>query len=171
MVVPPEGDGRASIQLLSSPRRSERRIQIARRGSVLLDDPRRLQGADEGQRGAVHSGHFRLVDVDLAVVDPQARQRRHHVLDHVHARLAGAEHGPQRTLRAVGDRGGDARAAGQIGADKDDPGPRRRRPKLHAHVPPSPVADPFNCRRGGYRSLVACPIHGKRSVVHDKERD
>ena len=75
---------------------------------------------DERQAGAVAAGHLRLIDPHLAVVDLQAGQRGHDVLDHLHAGLAAAERGSPRHFDAVVDRGGDPRAAFQVGADEDD---------------------------------------------------
>ena len=85
----PAGGGRAGLDPTSlvaqADRRGESRSPAAGR---LARRCRPLAGRGRRGGGAVAAGHFRLVDVDLAVVDLQARQRRHDVLDHVHARFA-----------------------------------------------------------------------------------
>ena len=46
-----------------------------------LADADAVDGRDEGGRAAVHDRHFAGVDLDVAVVDAQAAQRRQQVLD------------------------------------------------------------------------------------------
>ena len=65
-------------------------------GRRLLDDARRLQQEHERAGRAIHDRHFGRGQVDVGVVDAQARERGHQVLDrqHLAARLgqAGAQH-------------------------------------------------------------------------------
>ena len=165
----PERQGRASIQLSWLPRRiasANRRAGGGRR--LCSDDAGRAQRLDERQARAVAAGHLRPIDPHLAIVDLQARQRGHDVLDHLHAGLAAAERGSPRHFHAVLDRGGDPRAAVQVGADEDDARVGRRGAKLHAHVLPAPVAHPFNRGGGGDRSLISCSVHPEVPVIRDK---
>ena len=127
---------------------------------LLLDDARRPQRLDERQAGAVAAGHFRPIDPHFAVVDLQAGQGRHDVLDHLHAGLAAAERRSPRRFDAMVDRGGDPRAARQVGADEDDARVGRRGAELDADVvvrSSSPL--PAIVGRGGYRSLLSCSFH------------
>ncbi len=139
-----------------------------RRTAFCSTIPGRAQRLDERQAGAVAAGHLRLIDPQLAVVDLQAGQRGHEVLDHLHAGLAAAERGAPRHFDAVVDGGGDSRAALQVGADEDDARVGRRGPELDAHVAPAPVAHPFDRGGGGYRSLVSCSVHPEVPVIRDK---
>ena len=139
-----------------------------RRGGVLLDDARRAQRLDERQAGAVAAGHLRLIDPHFAVVDLQAGQRGHDVLDHLDAGLAAAKRGSPRHFDAVLDRGRDPRTARQIGADEDDARVGRRGAKLDAHVSPAPVAHALNRGGGGYRSLISCSVHPEMPVIRDE---
>ena len=146
-------------------RGGSRRIAARR---ILRDDAGRLQGRDEGQAGAVAAGHFRGVDPDFAVVDLQAGQGRHDVLDHVHAgraRVAApcAAGVSMRWATVAGIRG----QPGKSPRTKTIPVSAARRAELDADVAPAPVADAFDRGRGGYRSLSPCHVHPKKPVIHD----
>ena len=116
--------------------------------SVLLDNARLLDGRDEGLRRTVATGHFGLIDPDLAIVDVHAGQGGHDVLDHLDRCLVAAEHGPPRHIDAIGDCGRNPRPSRQIGPYEDDPLPRFGRAELDADIAPAPVANPFDRRRG-----------------------
>ena len=85
--------------------------------------PARGEGLDERPARAVAAGGLGGVDLDQAVVDPQAGQGGHDVLDHLDDGLAlagwSSAAGGGSTLRDVGR---DRRPAGQVGADEDDAG-------------------------------------------------
>ena len=44
-------------------------------------DSRRLEKKDEGPGAAIENRYFRGIHIDVQIVDPQARKRRHQVLD------------------------------------------------------------------------------------------
>ena len=125
----------------------------------LLDDARRPQHLDKRQAGAVAAGHLRLIDPQFAVVDLQAGQSGHDMLDHLDAGPVAAEDGPARRFDAMFYRGGNPRASRQVRADEDDARVGRRGPKLDADVAAAPVSHPLHRRGGGYRSLISCGFH------------
>ena len=91
-------------------------------GRVLFDDAGRLQQEHEGAGGTVHDRHFGRRQFDVEIVDAQARQRGHQVLDgHRLGALAGqtgAEHGLGHQVGA----GGDLDDGIQIDATEHDAG-------------------------------------------------
>ena len=86
--------------------RLENLDELARLGK--LADADLVDGLDEGGGAAVHDRHFARVDLDVAVVDAQAAQRRQQVLHRAdgYAGLV-AEHGAEREILDVADVGRD----------------------------------------------------------------
>ena len=91
-------------------------------GRRLLFDASRLDQEHEGTRAAVHDRHFTGAQFDKDVVDPQAREGRHQMLDRRHLDV---------TLRkgstkcGVGHQVGvrrDLHLGGEIGTNEDDAG-------------------------------------------------
>ncbi|MOA06272.1 hypothetical protein D3C78_1259030 [compost metagenome] len=76
-------------------------------GRILQLHARALQQEHEGRRGAVENGHFLGRDVDVQIVQPQAGDGRHQVLDRVHL-------GP-----ALANRRGHARVRHRMRGDRD----------------------------------------------------
>ena len=68
-----------------------------------------------------------------------------------------------RLATAAGMRG----QPGRSDAHEDDPLPRLGRAELDADIASAPVADAFDRRRAGYRSLIPCYVHPKLPVIHD----
>jgi hypothetical protein len=87
---------------------------------LLLFDPRRLQQEDERPRAPVHDRHFGRGDVDVRIVDTEARERGHEMLDRrdAHAVLLQAR-GEARIADRIGI-GLDLHRVGQIDAAEDD---------------------------------------------------
>ena len=76
------------------------------RGCEQLANADPVDGRHEGGGAAVHDRHFARVDLDVAVVDAQAAQRRQQVLDGADgdARVV-TQHGAQREVLDVARRG------------------------------------------------------------------
>jgi hypothetical protein len=113
------------------------------------------QRLDERLARAVAAGHLRLVHPDFAVVDPQSRQRRHDVLDHVHPHAADGERRAARDFDAVLHASGDAQRGFEIAADKHDPGVGRSGEEFDAHVVPAPVSETGHAGGGTDRLLMS----------------
>jgi hypothetical protein len=108
----------------------------------LLLDPRRLQQEDEGAGAAVHDRHFLGRYVDEGVVDAQARERRHEVLDGGDARAVLLEHrGERRVGHEIGARR-DGRIAGQVRAAEDNAGVDGRGTQPHRDLVAGMESDP-----------------------------
>jgi hypothetical protein len=125
----------------------------------LLDDAGRPQDLDERQAGAVAAGHLGLIDPQFAIIDLQAGQGGHDMLDHIDGGLIAAKDGPPRGFDAMFHRGGDAGASLQVGADENNARVGRGGPELDANVASGPVSHPLHRGGGGYRSLMSCDFH------------
>jgi len=93
---------------------------------ALLLDPGALQQVDERARAAVQDRNLGTGEVDIQIVDPEARQRRHQVLDRRNLRAAALERAAQ---PRVGDRariGADVDRLCQVDAAEHDAGVGRR---------------------------------------------
>ena len=93
--------------------------------AVLLDDAGLLERLDEGPARTVAARGLGGVDLDQAVVDPRARQRGHHVLDHLDLGRPALDRRPSLATERHG-RSGRARWA--------DPGGRNERKPRRCRV-------------------------------------
>ncbi len=107
---------------------------MKRLARVLLGDAGGLQQEHERTGRAVHDRHFRRGQVDVGVVDAQAGQRRHQVLDRLDLGRAAAQAGAQHGLGdQVGARGYfDHRV--EIDAAEHDAGIHRGRAQGEEHL-------------------------------------
>ena len=113
-------------------------------GGALLLDAGLLQEKHERRGAAIHDGDFGAVEVDMAIVDSQAGERGHQVLDRVDLGLALDQAGAQpRLAHQVGPRRHVGRRR-EVETAKDDPGIGLRRPQREANLwpvcRPTPVA-------------------------------
>ena len=110
-------------------------------GGTLLLYACGLNQKDERRRRAIEDGHFRRIQVDPGVVDAEAGECRHQVLDganldprlfqaRTHARIADHEGG-----------GGNIDRFRQIGTPEDDPAVRRSRAESHVDLDAPMQAD------------------------------
>jgi len=79
-----------------------------------------LQQIDEGRGGTVHDGNFFRIHVDIHIVDPQARRRRHQML---HGRHPGAildQHGSHARVAHGHGAGGKLDDGIEVDAAKHD---------------------------------------------------
>ena len=98
------------------------------------DDAGGIEGFDKFEAGAVHAGHFGLVDPDFAIVDLHSGQRCQNVLDHFDAGTAMTQDRAARNFDSMGHRGRNANRGGKIAANKHDSDSRRRRAELDAYI-------------------------------------
>ena len=105
---------------------------------LLLDDAGLLEGLDEVQARAVAAGQFGPVNLDLEVVDAQARAGRQAVLDRLDAGGAVAQARAARPAGKVVDPRGHGHLGLAIGAEEDDAGVGAgRRKRTVASSPPN----------------------------------
>ena len=102
-------------------------------GRVLFLDAGRLQQEHEGTRAAVHDRHFACAQFDDEVVDAEARQRRHQVLDRRDRAAFDGQAGAERGLADVSGLGRDVDRLVEVGAAENDARIRRRRAQHHQH--------------------------------------
>ena len=96
-------------------------------GCVLFDDPGRLQQEHEWPGRTVHDRHFRCGQIDHGIVDTEAGQRRHQVLDGLHLDAVAAQAGAERGLADQHCAGGQVHRRIEVDAAKGDPGVDRCR--------------------------------------------
>ena len=122
---------------------------------VLLEDPGAVEGLDERLARAVATGTLARVDLDDRIVDLEAGQRGHDVLDHLDARAVAADRRATLRRRDRIDPRGDRRPTRQVGATEDDPGVGHGRVEANRDVGAMEEADSAHLRRAGDRTLSA----------------
>ena len=93
---------------------------------ALLDDSGSIERLDKGPAGTVAAGAFAGIDLDDAIIDPQAGQGGHHVFDHLDGRRALPDGGAALGRDDLVDPGGHRRSIRQVGSHEDDARARRR---------------------------------------------
>ena len=121
--------------------------------AILVDDPGRVEGLDEQTARPVAARAFGGVDLDRAVVDLEAGQGRHDVLDQLDHGRAVLNGGSALRRDHLADLGRDRGAVGQIGPDEPDAGVGFGREKPQRHVGAVEESDSANLRRAGDGSL------------------
>ena len=101
----------AEAQVLANLEESARRVQ----GGASC----RFETFHEGEGGAIENGHFRTVQFEASVVDPEGVQSGQHVFRGVDGGLSGFQRGASTRFAHVGHVGGDFWGTFQVRADKD----------------------------------------------------
>src|SRR5512143_377429 len=125
---------------------------------ILLDDAGGLQQEHEGRRGAVHDGNLGAGQIDQQVVDAEAGEGRHQVLDGRHLGGAGLEH---RAQPGVGDQirvGLDFGGRDEIHPPEHDAGIGTRRAQGHLDLDAGMQADAGRLDRRFESALLHHPI-------------
>ncbi len=120
---------------------------------VLLDEPRVVEGLDERAAGAVAAGALAGVDLDHGVVNLEAGQGGHDMLDHLDGGVTAADRGPPLRGHDRIEPGRDPRPAGEVGPLEDDPLVRLGRMEADHDVRAVEEADPVHFRRSSDRPL------------------
>ncbi len=144
-------DGEDSVSLADA----DRILDDKRRAHpVLLDDPGAVEGLDEDLARAVATGTLAGVDVDQRVVDPEARQRGHNMLDHLDGDTVAADRCATLGRYDRIDPSGDRRPTVQVAAPEDNPGVGLGRVETNRHVVAMEESDSAHLRRAGDRTLL-----------------
>jgi hypothetical protein len=106
-------------------------------GCGLQFNARRLQQKHKRRSRAVQDGHFFGRDIDIQVVDAQARASRHQMLNGMHLGAAARNRRRQPRVRHRLRRDHDIHRLRQIHPPKHNPRVRRRRPQSQLHPLPT----------------------------------
>jgi hypothetical protein len=106
----------------------------ARRG--LIRDTRGEKHFDKAPRGAIESGRLWGIDLDHAIIDTQAGERRQDMLHERYLDGSVAQRRPTIGSRDLMDVGGKAWVTGQVGAHENDAMGRRGRQKAESDFGP-----------------------------------
>ena len=120
---------------------------------VLLDDPGPIDRRDEIARRAIHAGQLLGADDDRTVVDAQASQGAHDMLDEVNARRTADDLG---AVAGLDHRSDDRRHRGRrskITANEHDPAADGGGVELDTILAAAPVAPPVDVSRGAEGAL------------------
>ncbi len=101
---------------------------------ILLFNARRLNQEDKRAGAAVHDGHFRPIDFDMAVIDTQPRERRHQVFDGGDFIAVFDEGRRKLGFPHIKGMAGNFNRLRQINPVKDDAGIRRRRAQRQTNL-------------------------------------
>ena len=134
----------------ADPARSQLRFEDH---ASLLDDPGVQERLGEVEARPVAAGGLGAVDLHQAVVDPEAGQGRHDVLDHLDDRLAPLERRPALAGDGHRDVRRDPRAAGEVDPLEDDAVIRPGGAEDDADVAPGQEGDPGHLGAPGDRAL------------------
>ena len=93
---------------------------------ALFDDPGSIEHLDEGPAGTVAARAFARIDLNDAIIDPQAGQGGHHMFDHFDGRRALPNGGAALGWDDVVEPRGHGRSIGQVGSHEDHARARRR---------------------------------------------
>jgi len=144
-------EARPLVAVADLDRRDDAEVAL-RRG--LLDDARALQQEHERTGAAVHDRDLRTGDVDVQVVDAEARERAHQVLDGRDGRRAFPQRRRQPRVADLRGRRRDRDGRGEIRAMEDDARLRRRRAQ-HEFDAGAGVQPDAGRARGGLEGALA----------------
>jgi hypothetical protein len=121
--------------------------------AILIDRSGTVQRLDENTAGTIAPGALARIDLHQAVVDLQAGQGGHHMLDHLHGRGASSDRSTALGGNDISDPRRHSGSLRQIAALEDDPGVGLCRAELQGYIRPMEKPNSAHFRDTGQRTL------------------